>query len=84
MDTQKLNLRNRLCRSIETMPRPAYIFLRALLALAASMLALSALLFALFENNLYCLHLATLLLESPAAVLLLGALGLAALLDRTL
>ena len=66
------------------MPRPAYIFLRALLAIAAGMLMLSALLFSFCGNDLQSLHLATLLLESPAAILLLGALGLAALLDRTI
>ena len=71
----------KLKRSIEQMPRPAYIFLKSLLALAALMLAASALLFAL-GRELSAQHLAVQLLETPAGVLLLGALGLALLLDR--
>ena len=54
------------------MPRPAYIFLKTLLALSCAMLAVSALLFALGGQDLPRLHLAVLLLESPAGVLLLG------------
>ncbi len=71
----------RLRRSIEGMPRPAYIFLRAALALAAGMLLCSCLLFALGGTG-HTGRLAVLLLESPAGVLLLSALGLAFLLDR--
>ena len=77
-----MRLKTKLRRSIEAMPRPAYIFLRALLALSAGMLSVSGLLFAFAGRNLSLLHLAVLLLETPAGVLLLGAIGLAFLLDR--
>ncbi len=73
----------KLRRSIEKMPRPAYIFLRALLALAALMLLISALLFALGGDRLSTYHLAVQLLETPAGVLLLGVIGLALLLDHS-
>ncbi len=75
-----MRLAKKLRRSIEGMPRPAYIFLRACLALAAVMLWAACLLFA--NGSAEALHLAVLLLESPAGVLLLSALGLAFLLDR--
>ena len=71
----------KLRRSIEEMPRPAYIFLRAALAVAAGMLLVSCLLFALGDPRRTG-NLAVLLLESPAGVLLLSAVGLALLLDR--
>ncbi len=64
------------------MPRPAYIFLRALLALAALMLLGSCLLFAR-GGTLRERHLAVILLENPAGVLLLGLFALVFLLDRT-
>ena len=73
-------MRKKIRRSIEEMPRPAYIFLKFLLVLALLMLAASALLFAL-GTTLSQRHLAVLLLESPAGVLLLGLFGLALLLD---
>ena len=63
------------------MPRPAYIFLKWLLALAAAMLAASCLLFARGEQSE--VQLAILLLENPAGVLLLGLVLLAFLLDHT-
>ena len=63
------------------MPRPAYIFLKAVLLLAAGMLFCSCLLFAL-GSGLQQIHLAQQLLECPAGVLLLGAVGLAFLLDH--
>ena len=72
----------KLRRSIETMPRPAYIFLKILLALSAVMLATSALLLALCGRDTALRHLAVLLLETPAGMLLLGVIGLAFLLDR--
>ena len=72
----------KLLRSIEEMPRGAYIFLRAVLALCAGMLLVSLFLFAFRGTDLGCVHLAVLLLESPAGVLLLCAVGLALLLDR--
>ena len=62
------------------MPRPAYIFLKYLLMLASIMLVASCLLFAL-GTTLSTQHLAVLLLETPAGVLLLGLIGLALLLD---
>ena len=68
-------------RSIEEMPRPAYIFLKWLLTLAAAMLAVSSLLFALGDESQ--MQLAVLLLETPAGVLLLGTVLLAFLLDHT-
>lgn len=66
------------------MPRAPYIFLKLLLILSCAMLALSLLLLLTADGVLTRLHLAILLLESPAGVLLLGCLGLAFLLDRTL
>lgn len=68
-------------RSIEEMPHPAYIFLKWLLTLAAAMLAVSSLLFALGDES--HMQLAVLLLETPAGVLLLGTVLLAFLLDHT-
>ena len=76
MDLRKLK------RSIETMPRPAYIFLKYLLRAAAAMLSASLALFLTAGRNPARLHLAVTLLETPAGVLLLGAIGLAFLLDR--
>ena len=64
------------------MPRPAYIFLKYLLLTAAAMLAASLALHLTAGTNLHRAHLAALLLESPAGLLLLGAFGLAFLLDR--
>ncbi len=72
----------KLRRSIETMPRPAYIFLKNLLRTAAIMLLSSALLFLSDGADLHRRHLAQLFLENPAGVLLLGAFALAFLLDR--
>jgi hypothetical protein len=72
----------KLKRSIETMPRPAYIFLKYLLLCAAAMLSASLALFLSAGQDLHRAHLAALLLESPAGMLLLGAFGLAFLLDR--
>ena len=77
-----IRLGKKLRQSIEAMPRPAYIFLRAALALSAAMLCLSGLLFALAGRDPGLRHLAVLLLETPAGVLLLSAVGLAVLLDR--
>ena len=72
----------KLIRSIENLPREPYIFLKLLLMLSDGMLGASLLLF-LTETSAP-LHLAYALLESPAGVLLLGLMGLAFLLDRTL
>lgn len=66
------------------MPRAPYIFLKSLLALCCAMLALSLLLLLTAHGAPSRLHLAILLLECPAGVLLLGCLGLAFLLDRTM
>ncbi len=73
---------NKLKRSIETMPRPAYIFLKNLLRAAALTLSASCLLFLTAGTDVRLLHLAVLLLENPAGMLMLGAFGLAFLLDR--
>ena len=64
------------------MPRPAYIFLKYLLLAAAAMLCASALLYLTAGTDLRRQHLAVVLLENPAGMLLLGAFGLAFLLDR--
>ena len=72
----------KLRRSIETLPRHIYLFLKGLLLLADAQLLASALLFAL-GRSLQARHLAQLCLETPAAVLLMGLLGLAFLLDRS-
>ena len=64
------------------MPRPAYIFLKYLLCAAAAMLSASFLLFLTAGTDPNRLHLAVLLLENPAGMLLLGAFALAFLLDR--
>lgn len=64
------------------MPRPAYIFLKWLLCAAAGMLLASLLLFLTARSDLHQAHLAVLLLESPAGMLLVGAFALAFLLDR--
>ena len=77
----RMNIK-KLRRSIETMPRPAYIFLKNLLRAAAAMLCASLLLFLTAGRDLARGHLAVLLLENPAGMLLLGAFGLAFLLDR--
>ena len=71
----------KLRRSIETLPRHIYLFLKGLLLLADAQLLASALLFALGRGH-QARHLAQLCLETPAAVLLMGLLGLAFLLDR--
>ncbi|MBR4424466.1 MAG: hypothetical protein IKS66_00790 [Oscillospiraceae bacterium] len=72
----------KLRRSIETLPRHIYLFLKGLLLLADGQLLASALLFALGRSH-QARHLARLCLETPAAVLLMGLLGLAFLLDRS-
>ncbi len=68
----------KLKRGIEKMPRGAYVFLRAVLALAAAMLAASCVLYAAGAHP----HLAEALLQPPAGVLLLGVVGVALLLDH--
>ena len=72
----------KLKRSIETMPRAAYIFLKYLLRAAAATLLASCLLFLTAGKDPQRAHLAVALLESPAGMLLLGVFGLAFLLDR--
>ena len=72
----------KLKRWLETMPRPAYIFLKYLLLSAAVMLAGSLLLFLTAGADRHRAHLAVLFLEHPAGVLLLGAFAFAFLLDR--
>jgi len=60
------------------MPRPAYIFLKGVLILCDSMLAAACFL----HMNGNQPHLALLLTESPAGILLLASIALAFLLDR--
>ena len=61
------------------MPRHCYVYLSVLLIFSALMLTGSALLFVLGHGA--ALHFAQLFAETPAGVLLLGAIGLAVLLD---
>ena len=78
--------RKTLVQSIRDLPRGAYIFLRSVLALSCAMLFVSFVLFLRFEqsggldHSLYMT--AVTLLETPAAVLLLGGVGLAILIDH--
>ncbi len=76
----------KLKRSIETMPRPAYIFLKNSLMLCDIMLVSSLLLFISADAGISTYErgkLAVLMLESPAGILLLTAIGLAFILDRS-
>ncbi|MGN1003165.1 MAG: hypothetical protein ACI4PC_10410 [Oscillospiraceae bacterium] len=70
----------KLKRSIEQMPRPAYIFLKLTLMLCCAMLALSLVLYG--SGSREARNLALLFLESPAGVLLLGGIGVCFMLDR--
>lgn len=70
----------KLKRSIEEMPRPAYIFLKNVLVLCCIMLLASLLLF--IAGGAERMKLAVLMLETPAAVLLIAIVGLAFILDR--
>ena len=78
--------RKNIVRSIEEMPRGAYLFLRGVLHLCCAMLFVSWLLFVRWEQSggsdheLYMT--AVTLLETPAALLLLGGVGTAFLIDR--
>lgn len=76
--------RKKIKMSIEKMPRPAYIFLKTVLSISAFMLLASALLFTAGDalTSPHTEHMAQLLLENPAGVLLVGAVGLAFILDR--
>ena len=76
----------KLKRSIETMPRAAYIFLINSLRLSCLMLASSLLLFISADANLFDyekLKLAVFLLESPAGLLLISVIGFAFILDHS-
>ena len=73
-------------RSIETMPRPAYIFLKNSLLLCCVMLGASLLLFLSGSGAIedYAkMKMALLMLENPAGILLLTGIGLAFILDRS-
>lgn len=75
----------KLKRCIEALPHCAYIFLKYILMLSSVMLLCSLLLFVFTANsNLGHMHLAIQLLEAPAGVLLLGSIGLAFFMDRSL
>ena len=68
------------------MPRPAYIFLKNSLLLCCLMLCCSLLLFASVQGNAGDYEkwkLAVYLLESPAGLLLITAVGFAFILDRS-
>ncbi len=72
-------------RSIETMPRAAYIFLINNLRLVCLMLAVSLFLFASADSalaDIERLRYARLFLENPAGVFLVGIIGWALLIDR--
>lgn len=72
-------------RSIEMMPRPAYIFFKNVLLLCVIMLASSLLLFSTAGSGIESyekIKLAVLMLETPAGVLLLAIIGLAFILDH--
>lgn len=75
----------KLRRSIETMPRPAYIFLKNVLKLSCLMLAVALLLFCSADSGSMAdyekLKYAQLFLENPAGLLLVGAIGTAIFLD---
>ncbi len=75
----------KLKRSIETMPRPAYIFLKNSLRICVLMLMASLLLFWSSKDGIEDyerIKFAVLMLESPAGILLLSVIGLAFILDR--
>jgi hypothetical protein len=72
-------------RRIENLPRPAYIFLRAVLALCCLMLFACFVLFLLLEEHPESYRVyrcALLLLENPAGVLIVGGVCFALILDR--
>lgn len=76
----------KLRRSIEEMPRPAYIFLKYTLLFCCILLCSSLILylsshegFADYEKT----KLAALMLETPAAILIISAICLAFILDRS-
>jgi len=77
-----MTMRKKIKRSIERMPRAAYIFLRSVLVLAVLLLTASCLLFALGSTRDHY-HLAVLFSECPAGILLLGVIGLVIFIDRT-
>lgn len=73
-------------RSIESMPRPAYIFLKNSLLICNIMLASSLLLFNTAGNGIDSYErfkYAQLMLESPAGILLITIIGFAFILDRS-
>ncbi len=77
-------LLKKIARSIRDMPRAAYIFLRAVLALCCLMLLVSFTMFVISEKRPWDRDIymtAVLLLESGAGLLLLGGIGTAAFID---
>lgn len=71
-------------QSIETMPRCAYIFLKNVLFLSCVMLFAAAMLFISSDGTIADyekIKYATLFLETPAGILLLGVIGTAILID---
>lgn len=65
------------------MPRPAYIFLKCVLAFAAALLFAAWVLSLCAVSDPACRHTAAALTDVPAGVLLLGLIGLAILLDHS-
>lgn len=73
-------------RSINSMPRCAYIFLKNVLRLCCIMLMSSLLLFcgsSVSYEQYERMKLAVLFLETPAGLLLLGIIGTAIFIDRS-
>ncbi len=77
----------KLIKSIETMPRAAYIFLRWNLIICCIMLALSLFFFYRYFAapglGRGCYLTASLLLENPAGLLMAGLVGMALLIDNS-
>lgn len=77
---------NKIRRSIDAMPRCAYIFLKSVLRLSCIMLMVSLCLFAADTGTISDyerMKFAFLFLENPAGILLLGVIGTAFFIDRS-
>ena len=76
----------KLRRSIEEMPRPAYIFLKNVLMLCCVILLCSLLLYLGAESNIADydrLKLAALMLETPSSILIISLICFVIILDRS-
>lgn len=78
----------RMWQSLGRMPEPAYIFLCAVFNLTLAMLFACYVALLLYldggQQNMHLFNLAMDLASTPAGVLLVGVLGLAVILDRTI